>query len=150
MGIVGQSDVVAVPGKGGKIPKRSGQRRRVNKPETPIKNAAAQPAEPLAADPEWHPGALRWYEALSTSGQVVFFQDTDWATAHVWAEILSDQLKSPRRSAQMIQAWSAAASELLTTEGARRRLKIELEVPKGEATNGDVSWLDDARRRGTG
>lgn len=29
----------------------------------------------------------------------------------------------------MVQAWAASASELLTTEGARRRARLELERP---------------------
>jgi hypothetical protein len=113
----------------GPVPKRSDQRRRTNKPEGGITRApslaAAVPVPP--AEPDWHPMARGWYESLAESGQAVFYQPSDWQTARVWAELLSRQLFTGRTSAQMIAAWSAAATELLTTEGARRRARLELE-----------------------
>lgn len=79
------------------------------------------------ADDSWHVMAAEWYESLALSGQAAFYQPSDWATARVWAEILSRQLSAGRVSAQMIAAWASGATELLTTEGARRRGRLELE-----------------------
>lgn len=112
----------------GPIPKRSDQRRRVNKPEVPIDSAPSAPPVPIPdPDPSWHQLARDWFVSLGQSGQAVFYQPSDWAVARVWAEILSRQLQSDRISAVMVTAWASSASELLTTEGARRRARLELD-----------------------
>ena len=112
----------------GPVPKPSAQRRRVNKPEVPVETApSAGPAKAPAAEPDWHPVARRWYESLSASGQCSFYQPSDWAEAVVWTELLSRQLESGKPSAMMLAAWSSASTRLLTTEGDRRRVRIELE-----------------------
>lgn len=113
----------------GPVPKRSDQRRRRNKPAVEITaapgaSAVAQPDPPDA----WHPAAVRWYTSLADSGQARFYEPSDWATAWVWAELLSRALNQGERpSAQLVMAWSSGATELLTTEGSRRRMRIELE-----------------------
>lgn len=113
----------------GPIPKRSDQRRRTNKPTGGITSAPGAPAVAVPdADPAWHPMARDWYESLAGSGQRAFYQPSDWQVARVWAEVLSRQLTAPKgMSAVMVQAWAASASELLTTEGSRRRVRLELE-----------------------
>lgn len=114
----------------GPVPKRSDQRRRRNKDGGEITAATSGTFVPPAAPPalDWHPLAREWYESLSRSGQSVFYEPSDWAQARVWAEVLSRQMNSGARvSANMISAWSAGATELLTTEGARRRSRLELE-----------------------
>lgn len=115
----------------GPIPKRSDERRRRNKPEGASVTSA--PANVVVsapdADESWHEIARDWFRSLAESGQAVFYQPSDWQTARVWAELLSRQLASGRPSSQMVAAWAAGATELLTTEGARRRARIELEVP---------------------
>lgn len=115
----------------GPVPTRSDQRRRQNKNPEGIATAKAPGvrAEQPPADASWHDMARDWYESLATSGQARWYQPSDWQTARVWAELLSRQLASGRPSAQMVAAWQQAATELLTTEGARRRARIELEAP---------------------
>ena len=114
----------------GPVPKRSDQRRRVNKPEVPVAKGQSAPPESITVPdpaPDWHPSALRWYESLAKSGQCAWYQPSDWAEAHVWTELLSQQLEASRPSAMLLAAWSAASARLLTTEGDRRRVRIELE-----------------------
>ncbi|NUT04711.1 MAG: hypothetical protein HOV76_14625 [Hamadaea sp.] len=115
----------------GPVPTRSDQRRRQNKNPEGIATAKAPGvvAEQPAASRSWHPMARDWYRSLGKSGQARFYQPSDWQTARVWAELLSRQLESGRPSAQMVAAWQQAATELLTTEGARRRARVELEAP---------------------
>ncbi len=129
-----------VPGSGGPVPKRSDQRHGHRKPKPtglPV-TGSARPSESPDPDACWHPAALRWYLAFRTSGQVDYFQDTDWATAYVWAGVLSEQLHSgAKASAVKLQAWSSANAELLATEGARRRLRLELERQPKEPTGTD-------------
>jgi hypothetical protein len=116
----------------GPIPTRSDQRRRRNKPADGLKVSSAPGASSVRqppADESWHQMARDWYGSLAESGQARWYQPSDWQTARVWAELLSRQLASGRPSAQMVAAWQTAATELLTTEGARRRARIELEAP---------------------
>lgn len=79
------------------------------------------------ADPDWHPIALAWFESLSESGQHRFFEPSDWATARYVAEAMHRHLASGSFGAQMFAAIMSAASELLSTEGSRRRLRLELQ-----------------------
>lgn len=114
----------------GPVPNRSDQRRRANKPEVPIihaPSAATSRTSVPEADGEWHRLAADWFNALAESGQSQFFEASDWAQARVWAHLLSVELFKDKPSAMMIAAWSSGAAELLTTEGARRRMRIELE-----------------------
>ena len=114
------------------IPKRSDQRRRVNKPEIEIESAPSITSKrgPDLDLEDVHPLAADWYESLRTSGQAEFYTSSDWQTARIWTELLSRTLKKNAPSAMMVQAWASGATELLTTEGARRRMRIELERAK--------------------
>lgn len=117
------------PGAGGPVPKRSDQRRRANKPEVPIiaaPSGAMAAVEPPPAGEDWHSLAREWFDSLAKSGQAQFFEASDWAQARVWGHLLSIELNKDKPSAMMIAAWSSGAAELLTTEGARRRMRIEL------------------------
>lgn len=119
----------------GPVPKRSEERRRRNKPEGPELakvsaddgGAAFEAPEPLN---HWHPLAREWYESLSESGQHVFYQPSDWQTARYLAEAMSRNLDNERFSAQLFASVMAGMTELLTTEGARRRARVELERRK--------------------
>jgi hypothetical protein len=116
----------------GPIPKRSDHRRRRNLDQPAITKInvpeQVEPAGPDLALNDPHPLAADWYEALRTSGQAYLFEPSDWAQARVWTEILSRAMKQgDRPSAVFIAAWHPGAAELLTTEGARRRVQIELE-----------------------
>lgn len=135
----------------GPVPNRSTQRRRRNKTDVAVETApaAVNPVMPAASE-VWHPAATRWYASLAESGQSRFFEPSDWAQAWVWTEFLSRALNQGERpSSQLIAAWSAGATELLTTEGARRRLRIELERAGQVDVDEDaaVAALDDYRAR---
>ena len=113
----------------GPVPKRSDQRRRRNKPDGPdlIKAPAGAHPEIPPADEDWHPIAARWYASLAESGQSQFYEPSDWAMAVLLAEAMSRNLKSGRFSAQLLQTVLSGMTDLLTSEGARRRALIELE-----------------------
>jgi len=135
----------------GPIPERSDRRRRVNKPEIEIETApAAEVVVVPVAESHWHPLAKRWYLALAESGQSRFYEASDWMQAVVWSEFLSRALnQGAKPSSQLIMAWSAGATELLVTEGARRRMRIEL--AKGGQVDDDaeaaVTAMDAYRKR---
>lgn len=156
-----------VPGAGGPPPKRSTQRRRRNEPAHPVVTADGAAEVPVPdADPQWHPVARRWFESLAASGQSVFYEPSDWATAFAVAESMSRELnpqpvtvgKGDDTHVEMVSlppkgaslaAWLKAMSSLLVTEGDRRRVSVELQRPERESSGeaNDVSRIEDARRR---
>lgn len=131
----------------GPVPKRSDQRRRANKPVTEMTAAPAAPEVPVPeVDPEWHPVAKRLFEALGRSGQVRFYEPSDWAVAYLMCESISLDLKPqfigfaqtardetqaeyaviPLKGASLA-AYLKALGSLLATEGDRRRASLELQ-----------------------
>jgi hypothetical protein len=132
----------------GPAPKRSDQRRRRNKTEGPeLRKGKAQPfVEAPPADPEWDPRATEWYNSLALSGQSVFYEPTDWATAHIGAALLSDIYRSGFARAADIKAWVDINGELLATEGARRRARVEL-VRDGSETETKPTAPTGSRKR---
>lgn len=157
--------MAGVKGSGGPIPKRSDQRRRRNKPDLETTKVAvpAGEIEPAEAKASWHPIAKRWYESLGESGQAKFYEPSDWALAYIIAESLSRELRpqvigatkegEPVRASIPIKgssmsAYLRAMTALLVTEGDRRRLRLEVQrSPVTTEDGGEVSWIDDARRR---
>lgn len=112
----------------GPVPKRESQRRRTNKDNGPITKGRARGAAFIPAAPEhWHELAMQLYDAIENSGQSEFYEQSDWAYAQIVCEALSRELnKGQRMSAQMFQSIQTAMSNLLVTEGDRRRLRVEL------------------------
>lgn len=157
----------------GPVPKRSEQRRRANKPATPVTKAPTASAVIVdAPEPseEWHPVARRLYESLRVSGQARFYEPSDWATAYLMAESISLDLKPqfigfretgrfeteaeyaviPLKGASLA-AYLKALGNLLATEGDRRRASLELQ--RGQVVDEDeaaaeaavVTYLDAVR-----
>lgn len=123
-----------VPGKGGPVPKRSSERAgHRTKAEQPDKVVVPVAFQVPPASEEWAEEARRWYESLAESGQSRYFEPSDWAYARLLARLLSDQLGKARPSSEMMKAILTAMNDLGTTEGARRRLRIEVERPASDA-----------------
>ena len=139
-------------GRSGPVPKRSSERRRRNKPEggeiTSVSVRAGTVEQPPVSE-EWHPIAKDWYGSLAQSGQARFYGPSGWQTARYVAEVMSRNLEASRFSAQLFAAVSSAMTELLTTEGARRRARIELERNGAVDVDEDaaVIALDEYQRR---
>lgn len=144
----------------GPVPKRSSERRRRNKeskpdtvkprkPKAAPKGKQAEPDvfAPRPAKKTWHPIAREWYESLPDSGQTVFYEPSDWTAAFYVAEVMSRHLQAKRMSAQLFASVWAAMAELLTTEGARRRARIEVERDQEPEQSAGVTALDDYRKR---
>jgi hypothetical protein len=157
----------------GPIPKRSEERRRRNKPETPIdKVQAVGPVTIPSANPKWHPVAKRIYESLESSGQSKFYESSDWATAYLLAESLSRDLEPqfitiaekktvtkagtvtvedkplmlrlPLKGASLA-AYLKGFAALGVTEGDRRRIGIEIDRKPKAPGLASVSVMDEYR-----
>jgi hypothetical protein len=106
--------------------------------------------EPPAADENWHPIAVGWYNSLAASAQRMFYEPSDWAMAYLVAESISRDLKpqfvgfNPTTGEPTIQkipikgaslaAYLKAMNALLVSEGDRRRANIE--IARAGATEG--------------
>lgn len=118
----------------GPPPKRQDQRRRRNKDENGLKvvelpSGNTSNGKVPRVSPGWHPLMKDWFRSLKTSGQSVFYQDSDWQTARLLAEIMSQELNGEGGvKASTLAEFNRAAAALLTTEGERRRLRVELQA----------------------
>jgi len=118
----------------GPIGKRSEERmghRSKDEKESVTKAPSGAPVDlPDLPEPDelWHPIARDWYLSLRESGQAAFYQPSDWAMARYAAELMSRGLSSDRPpNGQFVSALDSVMARLLTTEGDRRRARIELE-----------------------
>lgn len=134
----------------GPVPKRTETRRRRNKDADGldgVKGPGALSVTIPDPDPEWHPVAVDWYLSLKESGQSRWYEPSDWATAQYVATAMSANLKQEgKMSSMMFAAVMSAMNELLTTEGARRRVRMELvrEEPEQDAS---VTAIADYRKQ---
>lgn len=134
---------------GGPVPNRSDQRRRRNKVE--IDKAPVSVPGGVARGPEPPPEltglARTWYESLRTSGQSIYYADSDWASALIVARAI--ERFDDRPTAHMLTAILSGLGSLAATEGDRRRLRIELErAPEVDADEeAAVAEIDEWRAR---
>jgi len=137
----------------GPIPKRSEERMGHRAKEEKESLTQAPPGPPAELpdlpepDPLWHPIAADWYQSLQSSGQAQFYEPSDWATARYAAELMSRLLSSDRApNGQLVAALNSVMGTLLTTEGDRRRARIELErKPAARAVPAGVTAIADYR-----
>ena len=113
------------------VPKRSDQRRRRNIEGRPDKVTAEGAVEVPDVGDAWHPVARDWFLSLAESGQSQFFEPSDWQHARYIAEAMTTNLNAGKFSAQLFASVESAMNNLGSTEGARRRLRIEVERATG-------------------
>lgn len=117
----------------GKNPEQRVRRNKETDEVTVIKPGAQVEIPDLDVDPadvvegEMHPIARDLYNSLKYSGQNSQYQASDWQVARYVCHLLSGVLHSGRPSAQMVAAVNTLLSNLLLTEGDRRRVKLEIE-----------------------
>jgi hypothetical protein len=143
------SEVVTV-GERGPVPKRSNQRlgHRSKAEKADVTHVAVDDEVRGPDLPAEHSEtAVRFWEALRRSGQARFFQPSDWAAAELAVLAIDSFVQRP--SAVMLASINSIMSNLLTTEGDRRRVRVELErTGEGGDADGDVvSELAEYRER---
>lgn len=128
----------------GPVPKRSDQRRRRNKPAggEVTKISTDTPVKAPRVSPSWHPLMKDWFRSLKESGQAVFYEPSDWQQARLLAELMSQELKRDKPiRANILAEFHAASMMLMTTEGARRKLRLELQREQYGSTDTDDGVL---------
>lgn len=136
----------------GPIPEREANlarpRERKGKDEQPVKKGTLFPTHQPEADPEWTPLAKMIWQSLADSGQSAYYQQSDWAYAYMLCEQITEyhinletgEVKK-RRSPEMLKAIMNGLSNLLMTEGDRRRVRIELEEPEVEESKATLTIM---------
>jgi hypothetical protein len=137
----------------GPVPSRSDQRRRQNKPATPVDHVLVA-GEVVRPDPseDWHQSAGAWYRAIGDSGQSRFFEPSDWQAAWFCADLMSKCMAAEVVNAQLVGQIRGLMTDLLTTESARRRVGLELErkiVQPDASMPGNVTSMTGRRKRMT-
>lgn len=139
----------------GPVPKRSTERRRRNAPdpdEVQLVTAPLGDVEIPEPDEDWHEIAYNWFVGLEMSGQHRFYAQSDWDVAYLLAEQMSRLLQPVfvgfqekwNREAEAMEklpvmqrmplkggdltALLKGFTDLLVTEGARRRMRVELDA----------------------
>lgn len=134
----------------GPVPKRrrTGHMTKAQKAE---REPTVIPGTPVLAPmtPEGlHPIAARWFDSLRESGQAHFYEPSDWAAAELTAHAMTKMLNARTLSAMAFSAIWSAMGELLTTEGARRRVRATVERERvQEETPPGVSDIDAFRMK---
>ena len=127
----------------GPVPKRSSERERRNKPDfeiTTIETDGDVLMPELGLDNP-HPIIEDLWVSLGLSAQHEYYEPSDWQFARFTLHFANQLLWSSRPSAQMFQGVTSALSDLLVTEGSRRRLRMEIERNQSKAEIVDISEL---------
>lgn len=136
-------------GSRGPVPNRSddlSRDRDANRGDrAPITKGQSRPARIPEPDPEWHPIARLLWDASIESGQTDFYESSDFAMLYSICDDVSYYKRMGKRSGQMLASIYSAMENLLVTEGARRRVRVELQDEIVEEA--EVVDMDERRRR---
>ncbi len=121
----------------GPVPKHSSERLRTNKDVVPIETISMVgnvEKPPLGMD-DPHPLTVSLYNSLADSAQAKYYEPSDWEFARFTMHFIDKLLRNSTPSAVMLASVNTMLSNLLVTEGDRRRVRIEVER---ESAMGDV------------
>lgn len=113
----------------GPVPKRDDERIRRQSPDYDADKLEVEGAvivPPLNMPFEPHPMVQDFYDSLVISGQSKYYEPSDWEYARLVCFIMQNIVTSPRPSSEMFKALQTAMSNLMVTEGDRRRLRLEI------------------------
>lgn len=125
--------------------------KKAREAEGLVANIPADEIEWPEPMPFWHPLAIEWYQSLQKPAIACFLQQTDVAQARIVCQMLTDQLgrKGGVTPAAMPAIFSAM-NDLLTTEGARRKLRIEIARRDAEEVAPVLDIVDRRNRLASG
>lgn len=133
-------------GERGPIPKRSDERIRRNKDDVPLEKVTAvgvvQTPELNIDNP--HPMVTDFYDSLKESAQSKFYEPSDWQLARIGCLLLDEAFKVTTKggiSAMKIANIMSIFSDLLVSEGDRRRVRMEVERQEAAGTVVDLAEM---------
>ena len=128
----------------GPVPKRSEDRKRSNAPEVEVKRGRSGMTESFKrpkANPDWSYAARRLWDDAKRSGHSRFYEPSDWTMAYILCNVLTAFEETGYSNGQMLASINAMSTELLLTEGARRRAGIEL--VRDDENSEDLAVIED-------
>ena len=129
----------------GPIPKRSDERIRRNKDEALEKvEAIGVVRMPHLGLDNPHPLVVDLYLSLADSAQSRFYEPSDWQYARFCLHFADVLLKQQRPSSQLLASVQTMLTDLLVSEGSRRRVRLEVER---STSGGDVLDVADLFRK---
>jgi hypothetical protein len=130
----------------------AGRSHHANSNTPELVRGVALPVSWPEPDKDWAPIAAQLYVSVKNSGQAAWYQSSDVMMLYLACSIISDCFNHPtkRGRAQDLQTADGILSRLLVTVGDRRRLRVELELPKAEEVQQYEIDADDLRRELTG
>lgn len=137
-------------GSRGPVPKRSESRQRRNEPAIEVKRGASGMSEdykPPQKNSHWSNLAKKLWDELRKSGQTRFYEPSDWAVAYLLCETVTEFQRSKMKNGQMLASIQSLMSDLLMTEGARRRVGIELDRKSADEVERDENVVVMAKWR---
>ncbi len=134
----------------GPVPKRTQERRRRNVEGGAVEQVEMSGTVNAPDAPEMVTDlANELFVALSESGQAQFYEPSDWWLAKLMAMAVDDYLTG-RQSATKLAEIRQLATELMMSEGQRRRLRLELIREEEAGEPPEVTAIDEYRRRLSG
>lgn len=141
-------------------PKRSeethGHRTKAEKAEREGRKAPGGESVEIPPAGDWHPQVVAFYNSLPRSGQSQFYEQSDWELAVITCEMLDRALSGDNLNARALAEVNKMLSNLMVTEGARRKLHLELQRPVGGSSSLDgddtpaLAVIEDYKKRLTG
>lgn len=127
----------------GPVPKRDEERIRRNAPdiETDTVEVIGEVLVPELGLDNPHHLIVDLYESLKDSGQSKFYEPSDWEQARIVCHFLDGQVKSSKPSGQMLAVLHSMMTDLLISEGQRRRVRLEVVREQQKAQIFDAAEL---------
>lgn len=126
----------------GPVPKRSDQRDPSANSGKIIEKVQAfgvvkQPK--LGLDGEIHPIITDFWNSTSESAQSRYYEASDWQYLRVALHFLNRLLITSKPSAQMLTVVNQMLTDLLVSEGSRRRVRMEIEREQAKSNVVNIS-----------
>ncbi|WP_051298081.1 hypothetical protein [Brevibacterium album] len=125
---------------------RVGHARQAGGQDAGISTGTLRPVRWPAADRAWSKRAKELYKAAKESGQSDYYQQTDIARLRFLLDQITYYEGQPQRSAMMLQSITSELSNLLFSEGDRRRVRIELSKTDNSMQDAQIVAIDSYKK----
>lgn len=127
----------------GPVPKRSEDRIRYDGNVIDKVHAFGVVRKPdLGLGDNVHPIIEDFWDSVGESAQTRYYEASDWQYLRVSLHFLNQLLRSNKPSAQMLTVVNQMLTDLLVSEGSRRRVRMEIERNTAKA-DAEVKNLSD-------